>query len=119
LLRKPTIVAMENNSQTVVAEAALGRSRAITLPIENATLTCTTRDMGSTRAKRLTASMSVVDNDEDEILVIEWLEANTISRPFGLGRATIGESRYEDERLLVVVCLAFHLFAVLLSPGGA
>jgi hypothetical protein len=63
--------------------------------------------------------MSVTDRDNNEMLVLRWLEANTFSRPFALGRAVVGESHYDDERLLVVVCLAFHLFSVRYSPQGA
>jgi hypothetical protein len=50
------------------------------------------------------------------VVTLTWLEANLLPKPFALGNAVFNEAGLGNEMNAVLVCLAFHLFAVAVTP---
>jgi hypothetical protein len=71
-----------------------------------------------TGARAPTASLVVAYENRPDVtlLTLTWAESTTTTKPGRLGRAILGPCDLDNETLLLVVSVAFHIFAAWFTP---
>jgi hypothetical protein len=67
---------------------------------------------------RLAALMILEGENGQPAVTLQWRDAAIFVKPFAFGQAVIGELQLDHDLTSMLVCLAFHLFAVALTPKG-
>ena len=102
---------MDTPSFTQVACIELGGTGAIDVGDHSFSYTISGR-------RALDSALTVTDLLDSPVITLTWIEANTMWKPFGLGRAIISVTELDPDAVVLVVCLAFYAFAAAFTPTG-